>query len=316
MHGADFCHKLLIHSKAAGGIYDDHAEAFLLCPLNGALGNLHRVFLPFLRINRDVNSCSKNLQLLYGGRTEGVAGGKKNLHATFGLNVKCKFCGECGFTGTVETCNKNHCGVPLDIDVRSSAAHERGKFVVHYLHHHLAWIHGGENVGSNCLVLYGIAEVLGNLIADVGIKKGLADFLDGFRNIDLGYAAFALKYFKRPLQSFAKIFKHFPIFSKIHANLHKIVKNIRHKNTFHNFFQKFSFELCAKKSHENYSLFCTTALRLRNSMFGLRGPFCRRSAREPFLEYRQGFSHQGGSGDAGHQRLHPHRNLPRGRRPI
>ena len=44
--------------------------------------------------------------------------------------------------------------------------------------------------------------------ATLGYQEGLADVLDGFRNIDFGDLAFTLEYLERPFQSLAQILEH------------------------------------------------------------------------------------------------------------
>ena len=54
---------------------------------------------------------------------------------------------------------------------------------MHDFDHHLLWLHGGKNALAYSLILDLVAEILGNLVTDVCIQQGLADILDGFRNL-------------------------------------------------------------------------------------------------------------------------------------
>ena len=206
--GRYLIHQLLVHGQAAGGIHDDHAEALGLGLGNGALGNLHRVFLSFDGKDGHLDAFSQHLELLDGGRTEGVAGGQQNLHAPFGLDIEGQLGAEGGLTGTVEARHQHNAGVALDIDVLRGGTHEGGQLVVGDLHHHLLGLHGGEHTCAYGLVLHLVAEVLGHLVAHVGVQEGLADVLDGLRHVDFGNLSFSLQDFERPLQSLAQILKH------------------------------------------------------------------------------------------------------------
>ena len=79
---------------------------------------------------------------------------------------------------------------------------------MHDLHHHLLRLHGRENARADGLVFHLVAEILGYFVAYIGIQEGLADVLDGFRNIDFGDLAFTLEYLERPFQSLAQILEH------------------------------------------------------------------------------------------------------------
>ncbi len=119
-----------------------------------------------------------------------------------------QFAGEGGLTGTVQTGHEHHGGIPLDVDVLRLGAHEIREFVVHDLHHHLLRLHGREHIGADGLVLHPVAEILRHLVTDIGIQEGLADVLDGFRDVDFGDLAFTLQYLERPFQPFAQVLKH------------------------------------------------------------------------------------------------------------
>ena len=62
------------------------------------------------------------------------------------------------------------------------------------LDHELLRLNRSNYVLANGLDLYTVAELLGNVIADVGVKQRPADVLYGLRYIDFGNFAFALKY--------------------------------------------------------------------------------------------------------------------------
>ena len=172
------------------------------------MGYLDGVLLPFFRINGHLDALTQDLELFDGGRTERVAGSQEHLHTALGLQVQGQLGREGGLTRTVETGHQHHAGIPLHIDVLGRGAHKIGQFVVGNLHHHLLRLHGGEHVGAHSLVLHAVAEVLGHLVADVGVQQGLADVLDRFRYVDFGDFPFTLQYLERPLQSLTQVLEH------------------------------------------------------------------------------------------------------------
>ena len=199
MQGRYLVHQLLVHGQAAGGIHDDYAVAFGLGFGHGSFGNLDRVFLPFFGVYGHFDALSQHLELLDGGGAEGIAGRQQDLHPAFGLDMEGQFAGESGFTGTVETGDQHDGGIPLEVDVLRLRAHESSQLVVHDLDHHLLGLHGGEYARADGLVLHLVAEVLGYLVAYVGVQEGFADVLDGFRHVNLGDFSFTFQYLERPL---------------------------------------------------------------------------------------------------------------------
>ena len=212
VQGRYLVHQLLVHGQAAGGIHNDHAVSLGLGLGDGAARNLDGVLLPFLRIDGNLDAFSEHLELLDGGRAEGIAGGEEHLHAPLGLQVQRQLAGEGGFTGAVKTGYQHYAGIALDVNFLRGGAHEFRELVVHDLHHHLLGLHGREHVGADGLVLYAGGKVLGHLITYVGIQEGLADVLDGFGYIDFGDFSFTLQYLERPFQPFAQVLEHIFLF--------------------------------------------------------------------------------------------------------
>ena len=70
------------------------------------------------------------------------------------------------------------------------------------LHDHLLRLHGCKDVLSDSLLLHVVAELLCDLIADVGVKQRAADVLHRLRNVDFGNLAFSLDDLERSLKSF------------------------------------------------------------------------------------------------------------------
>ena len=203
MQSGDLVHQLVVHSKAAGGIDDDDRVAFLPGFLDGVPGDLDRVLDAVFAVDGHAHGLAEHLELLDGGGTEGVAGGEHDLHAFLALDVEGQLAGEGRLTGTVQAGDEHHGGIALEVHLRGGAAHEGGHLVADDLDHHLLRLDGREHVLSEGLVLDGVAEFLRDLEAHVGVQQGLADVLDGLRDVDFGDLAFAFEDLERPLQSFA-----------------------------------------------------------------------------------------------------------------
>ena len=108
---------------------------------------------------------------------------------------------EGSLTGSVQTGDKDDARLSLDVDVGELAAHELGQFVMDNLDHHLLRLDRGQDVLSHGLGLHPVAEVLGNLIADVRVEQSPADVFQGFGDIDVGNLSFTLKYLEGALKS-------------------------------------------------------------------------------------------------------------------
>ena len=69
------------------------------------------------------------------------------------------------------------------------------------LDHHLLRLDRGEDVLSHRLGLHPVAELLGHLVAYVGVEQGPADVLQGFGDIDVSDLSFSLQYLEGTLKS-------------------------------------------------------------------------------------------------------------------
>ncbi len=110
--------------------------------------------------------------------------------------MKGKLSGESRLTGTVQTGDQHNGRIALYIDVRCLRAHKGREFIPHYLDHQLLGLHCREDVRSQRLFLHRIAEILGHLVTDISIKKGLTDILHRLCDVDLGDFSFSLQYFE------------------------------------------------------------------------------------------------------------------------
>ncbi len=72
-----------------------------------------------------------------------------------------------------------------------------------YLYHQLLRLEGVDYVLSKGFSLYGIGEVFGHFVIDVGVKKSTAYILKCFRYIDFGYLTLSFEQFEASLKPFA-----------------------------------------------------------------------------------------------------------------
>ena len=89
----------------------------------------------------------------------------------------------------------------LHVDVCGFASHKGGQFVMDYLDHHLVRSHGGKHVHSECLLLHIVAELLGNLIADIGVEQCPPYILERFRNVYFGNLSLSFQNLERTFES-------------------------------------------------------------------------------------------------------------------
>ena len=91
----------------------------------------------------------------------------------------------------------------LQTHVCGLATHKQSQLVMHNLHHQLLGLHGGEHILSQCLLLYGVGEVLGHLIVHVRVQERTAHVLKCLRYVDFRYLAFALQNLEGAFKAFA-----------------------------------------------------------------------------------------------------------------
>ena len=202
MQGRNLIHQLLVHSQTAGGIHNHHGDSFRLGFGDGRAGNLHRVLLPFFGIDRNADLLAQHFQLVDSGGAEGIASGQQDLHAAFALDIQGQFARESRLTGTVQTGDEHHCRTSLQVYVLGRASHEISQLIMDYLHHHLLRLHGRKHVLAHGLLLHRVTELLGHLIAHIGIQQRPPDILQRLGYIDLGNLPFTLQYLERAFQSF------------------------------------------------------------------------------------------------------------------
>ena len=69
------------------------------------------------------------------------------------------------------------------------------------LYHELLGLQRVDHVLTKSFLFYGLDEVVGDFIVDVGIHQGLADILQGFGYVDFGNSAFAFENLERAFEA-------------------------------------------------------------------------------------------------------------------
>ena len=203
LDGSDFLHQFLVHGEAAGSIDNHRVEALGLGFLHAFAGDLHGVLLLEVHVDGHLNLLGKHAQLLHGSGAVNVAGHEEGLAVLLVLEQEGQLAREGRLTRTVQTGHEDDGWTAAQFQFAGLTAHELGEFVVDNLHHELSGLHAGQHVLAECLLLHGVGEGLGHFVVYVGVEECAANVLEGFGHIDLGDAAFALEYFKRPFESFA-----------------------------------------------------------------------------------------------------------------
>ncbi len=193
----DFVHHLLINGQTTSGIDDDDILALTLSVLDGVLRNLYWILVAFLAIDFNLNLLTQHLQLLDSSRTIHVASHQQHLLAAFALQIRSQLGRERGLTRALQTRNQNNARLAFQVNIDGIATHQFGQLVVHNLNHHLARFHRSENLLAEGFFLNVIGDILGNLIADVGIQKGATDFLHRIGHVHLSDIGLSFKDFER-----------------------------------------------------------------------------------------------------------------------
>ena len=73
-HSCNLLHHLFINGQAASRIHNNSIISFKLCLFNSSFGNLYRIHIPILGVNRYSDLLSNNFQLIDGRRPVNVPG--------------------------------------------------------------------------------------------------------------------------------------------------------------------------------------------------------------------------------------------------
>ena len=181
------------------------AVVFRVCHRFG--GDDLRLFGAHLK-HRHPGLLADDAQLVDGGRAVDIAGDKQRAAALAAV-IFAELGRVGGFTVALQAAHHQH-GLALVLDVQQLgflAAHQAGQFLVDDLDDLLR---GGQ--AFHDLLPHGAlgdlgAEILGDLIVDVGFQKGHADFAHGGLDVRLVQLALAAQLFEHAGQALAQGFK-------------------------------------------------------------------------------------------------------------
>ena len=194
-------HKLVINLQAACGIQNHNVIAVILCVGHRLLGD-NLGLLGAQRKDWDTGLLTHHLQLLNGGRAVDIAGNQQRAAALTAV-ILAKLCGVGGFTVALQAAHHQH-GLALVFqaqDFRLIAAHEVGQLFIDDFDNLLG---GGQ--AFHDLLPHGAlrnlcAEVLGNLVVDIGLQQGHAHLTHGGLDISLVQLALAAQLFENAIQA-------------------------------------------------------------------------------------------------------------------
>ena len=119
-----------------------------------------------------------------------------------------KLCGVCRFTRTLKTAHHNHGGsLGGGVYSRVASTHESGQLLVDDFNNSLRRGKAFGNILADCLFCDGVGEIFGDLVVNVGLKKGKPYLPHGFADVAFGQLAAALNMFKGVCKLVGKSFK-------------------------------------------------------------------------------------------------------------
>ena len=108
-----------------------------------------------------------------------------------------EFCAVRRFTGALQAAHHDDRGRMRSVrKTRLCAAHKSGQLLVDDLDDHLRGSEAFHHLCADRLFCHGIGEILGDLVADVRLKKRKTHGAHCFFDVRLGKAALALQFFK------------------------------------------------------------------------------------------------------------------------
>ena len=179
-------HHLLIDVQPAGGIDHDHILAVLLGIADAVFGDLDGVFGGLIGIDRNPGLFAEDFQLLDSGRSLQVVGDHQGMSAVR-HEVLAQLGGGRRLAATLEAGQHDDRRAGRDeVDPRIHRPHEPGQLVVDDLDHHLARMEALDDLGPDRLIPHVLAELLDDVVVDVGFQQRLADVVHGVGDVGLG----------------------------------------------------------------------------------------------------------------------------------
>ncbi len=169
----------------------------------GILGNLYRILIAILSIDRDIDLLCKYFQLVNRSRTVHVTSHKQRTLALLRLELPGKLTRKSSLTRTLQSRHKYHRRIAGEIDLSCLTTHKPGKLVMYNLHHEFTRLDGIDYILPHGLALHLIGKLLGNLEVNVSFQQGTTHILKGFGYIDFGDLTFTFQYLEAPFEPFA-----------------------------------------------------------------------------------------------------------------
>ena len=196
-HAHELVHQLGVDVQAAGGV-DDHDVAPLLARLPHApLGDVDRVGVGALLVDRHAGLRADGLQLVDGRRAVDVAGHQRRLLALLGQQPR-ELARRRRLARALQAAHEDHRGrLRRELELRGALAHQRGQLLQHDLHDLLARREALQDVRAARALAHRGHEVLDDAEVDVGLEQREADLAHGARDVVLGQAPAAAQVAER-----------------------------------------------------------------------------------------------------------------------
>ena len=181
--------------QTAGGIQKNHVIAALAGVEHRLLGSLDRILSAALKYG-NAQFLAAYLQLLNSGGAINIAGNQQGI-TPLTLHQAGKLASVGGLTCTLEA-HQHHHSRPIGVegDVLGIGAHELDQFLVDDLHDHLRRGKRLQYIRADTALSNCFGKILADLIADVSLQQGHADFAHGFLHVCLFQPALAAKLFE------------------------------------------------------------------------------------------------------------------------
>ena len=178
-------HHLFVDVQAAGGIDDHHVVAVGLGLFDRVPGNLDGV-LDLLTVDGNIRLLAEHLELLDSGRSLQIVGDHQRM-AALADQIAAQLGGRGGFATALETGQHDDRRSRRDeVNPRIDRAHQLGQFVVDDLDHDLAGVEALDHLGAQRGFAHVFAELLDDVVVDVGFEQGFAHVPHRVGNVGLG----------------------------------------------------------------------------------------------------------------------------------
>jgi hypothetical protein len=181
-------HHFCVYVESACGIEDYDVVVFFLGVFDAVFCDLDGIGGVF-SVNVDIRLLAEDNELLDGGWALEVSGDEDRSFA-FCEEVYAELGGGCGFAAALEAGQHNYGWAWGDeVDAGIDGAHKLGELVVDYFYHHLAGVETFDYLSTNGGLGDILAELLDDIVVDIGFEQGFADFVHSVGDVCLGDTA-------------------------------------------------------------------------------------------------------------------------------